>query len=93
MMVRVTLRILTDLLPERLLCNVMQTRVAIYQLKSSTYSCAESQRSGQCLNGSPSTFSYFGQLIHSQLVSKAGRMVGMQTINCLSRILLSYIKS
>src|ERR1700679_1585432 len=74
MMVRVASRIHTDLLPEY--SNVMQTGVAIYQLKKSTISCAESPRSGLCLNGSPSTFSYFVNFNIHNLSRKLGIRLG-----------------
>jgi hypothetical protein len=76
MMVRVTSRIHTDLLPED--SNVIQTRVAIYQLKKSTNSCAESPRSGPCLNGSPSTFSYFVNFNIHNLSRKLGIWLGFR---------------
>lgn len=73
-MVRVTSRIHTDHLPEN--SNVIQTRVAIYQLKKSTISCAESPRSGPCLNGSPSTFSYLVNFNIHNLSRKLGIWLG-----------------
>ena len=70
-----------DLLPED--SNVIQTRVAIYQLKQSTISCAESPRSGPCPNGWPSTFSYLVNFNIHNLSRKLGIWLGCrQPIVC-----------
>jgi len=83
MMVRVTSLIHTDLLKDS---NVMQTGVAIYQLKNSTISCTESPRSGPCLNGSPSRFSYPLILNIHNLSRKLGIWLGCRqsTVCCVS---------
>lgn len=74
MMVRVTSRIYTSLLPED--SNVIQMGVAIYQLKNSTFSCVKSPRSGPCLNGSPSAFSYLVNFNIHNLSRKLGIWLG-----------------
>jgi hypothetical protein len=74
MMVRITSQIHTDFLPED--SNVIQTGVGIYQLKKSTISCAESPRSGPCLNGSPSMFSCLINFNIHNLSRKLGIWLG-----------------
>lgn len=64
----------TVVLPEN--SNIKQMLVAIYQLKNSTISCAESPRSGPYLSGWPSTFSYLVKYSMHNLSRKLGIWLG-----------------